>query len=412
MSPSGNKHVHPLRVRPFDKTQAPTPRLLRLVVGRELAPTREEYDRVCAAVWDGDVAMDALIDWMYEYGPREARALFEQALNQGTGSIPDCPEPLRIFFKDFDTPPAWVDQELLDAACRFIHGTGTTAIYVLRDLALMAGYLLSGFNQSLIMTGALSKGASRRVAETGKWWMDCTEPGGLHRFGQAFKSTMHVRLVHGLVRRNLAARPEWDSAKWGLPLNQTDMVATYLGFSAVMLGGLRKLGVPVTPHESRAVMHLWSYACWLMGVEEKWLVKTESEGVVLLSHTYMTQSKPDWTSRELGQALAREPLERTYASFQGLRRQLAYHQHLSVTRYFVGDAKMAQLGLPKNVTSWYPLLTTPPRFVNYTARRLLPGLRILLEKRGRQAQRAALASLFGDTEHAVIKPGKDHPAHI
>ncbi|HCT40109.1 MAG TPA: DUF2236 domain-containing protein [Moraxellaceae bacterium] len=412
MSASETRLVHPQRVRPFEKTQAATPTLVRLLVGRDLSPTRDEYDRVCTALWDGDAAMDALMDWMYQYGPGEARGLFMKALEEGVGSIPDCPEPLRVFFKTYDSPPVWMNQQLLDEGCRFIHGTGTTATIVLRDLALMAGYLLSGFNQSLVMTGALNKSTSRRVAETGKWWMDCTETGGLHRFGQGFKSTMHVRLVHALVRRGLAARPEWDSAKWGLPLNQIDMVATYLGFSVVMLGGLKKMGVPVTPRESKAVMHLWSYACWLMGVDEKWLVKTESEGAVLLNHTFMTQSRPDWTTRELAQALAKEPLERGYSSFQSVRRKLAYHQHLSVTQYFMGDEKMAQLGLPENVTSWYPLLTTPPRFINYTTRRLLPGLRAAQVKRGREAQHAALASMFGDTEHAVIKPGKDHPAHI
>ena len=34
------------------------------------------------------------------------------------------------------------------------------------------------------------------------------------------------------------------------------MAATYLGFSVVMLGGLRKLGVPVTGREARAINNL------------------------------------------------------------------------------------------------------------------------------------------------------------
>ncbi|MCG8392346.1 MAG: oxygenase MpaB family protein, partial [Pseudomonadales bacterium] len=58
---------------------------------------------------------------------------------------------------------------------------------------------------------------------------------------------------------NLAGREDWEDSKWGMALSQVDMVATYLGFCVVMLGGLRKMGVPVTPRESRAVMHLWKY---------------------------------------------------------------------------------------------------------------------------------------------------------
>lgn len=402
----------PGRVRPFAKTQAATPALLKLLLGRELAPSRQEYDRVCAALWDGDPAMDTLIDWMYQYGPRESRALFEQAMAKGVDSITDCPPPLKAFFKTIDNPPAWLDQSLLDEAVRFIHGTGGTSLYVLRDLALMGGYLLSGFNQTLIMTGALNKGTARRVAETGKWWMDCTEHNGLQRFADGFKSTVHVRLVHGLVRRSLASRDDWDSAQWGTPLSQIDMVATYLGFSVVMLGGLRKLGIPISTRESKAVMHLWSYACWLMGVEEKWLVLSERKAVVLLHHTIMTQSKPDWTTRELAVALSKEPLERSYPVLENLRRQWEYHAHLSTSQYFLGTEKMGQLGLSENILPWYPLLTTAPRFIDYSCRRLLPGLRKAQQQQGRQTQRDLLAALFGNQEQGIIKPATGHPGHL
>jgi len=409
---SAGTRAVPARARPFDKTQQPTPGWLRLIVGRDLAPTRAEYDAACAALHDGDPAADALIAWMFEYGPRQSRALFEQALAQGIGSIPDAPQPLKDFFKAVERTPAWVDFDAIADGVQFIHRIGPTAAYVLRDLALMGGYLLSGFNQPLVMTGALNKGTAQRVAETGKWWMDCTEPDGLRRFGAGFRTTMHVRMVHGLVRRHLGGSDKWDYAQWGLPLNQIDMASTYLGFSVVMLGGLRKMGIPVTARESRGVMQLWSYACWLMGVDEKWLRLRETEGVVLLQHAMMTQSRPDWTTRELGLALSKEPLERTFPRFQAFRRQLEYRKHLSVSQYFLGSEKMQQLGLPGDVTSWYPLLTLLPRFAGYSSLRLVPGIGGWHARHGRAAQKAMLASMFGDAEHGVIKPGENHPAHL
>ncbi len=406
------KRPAPSRARPFDKTQQATPKLKRLLLGRDLAPTPLEYERVCDALWQGDPAMDSLVDWMFEYGPKEGRALIMQALNEGYGSIPDCPEPIKAFFKPLDNPPSWVDWDLINDGIRFIHASGEAATYVLRDLALMGGYLLSGFNQSLVMTGALNNGTQRRVAETGKWWIDCTEPDGLRRFGAGFKSTLHVRMIHALVRRSLAANPDWDEEEWGLPLSQVDMVATYLGFSVVMLGGLKLLGVLATPRETKGVLHLWSYACWLMGVDKEWLVESEAAGAVLLHHTIMTQSKANWTTRELATALAAEPKERTYHHFEAARRFLAYHQHLSVSQYFLGTEKMVQLGLPAHVTPWFPVLTTPPRMISYLGHRVVPGLRRVQEKRGRKAQHDTLLSMFGTGEQGVIKPSKDHPAHI
>ena len=154
------KHDVPTRARPFEKTQKPTPAWLKKLLGRELAPSYQEFSAVVDALWEGDLAMDALVDWMVDYCPREARALFDRAINDGLATIDDCPEPLYRFIKNLERRPAWVDAKLIDEGARFIHSTGMTAPYVLRDLALMGGYLLSGFNQSLVMTGALNKGAS------------------------------------------------------------------------------------------------------------------------------------------------------------------------------------------------------------------------------------------------------------
>ncbi|MCG8392345.1 MAG: DUF2236 domain-containing protein [Pseudomonadales bacterium] len=172
------------------------------------------------------------------------------------------------------------------------------------------------------------------------------------------------------------------------------------------------MGVPVTPRESRAVMHLWKYTCWLMGVDEKWLVDTERDGIVLLHHTLMTQSQPDWTSQELGQALAQEPLERHFSRFEKLQRKLAYQKHLSVSRYFLDRTKMRQLGLPESVSAWYPMVTFFPRLASYGVQRYIPGLRQWQQKLGRRAQRHVLTQMFGDTEQDLIRPGADHPGHV
>ncbi|HEX6592842.1 MAG TPA: oxygenase MpaB family protein, partial [Moraxellaceae bacterium] len=352
------------------------------------------------------------------FGARDARALFNQALENGIESVPDAPEALKKFFAEVDRVPDWVDWELMEEGVRFTHRIGLAGAYILRDLALMGGYLLSGFNRALVLTGALNKGASQRIAETGKWWMDCTDTEGMRRFGPGFRSTIHVRMVHAMVRRHLPNNPEWSNEEYGLPVNQIDMVATYLAFGPIMLLGVRALGIPVTARDSRAVMHLWKYVAWLMGVEEKWLVDDERSGLVQLYHTFVTQSPPDWTSVELGSALAREPLERHLAWLKDfpvlhdLRLKLQYHLHLSTSSLFLNKKQRRQLGLPQNIYPWFPLLTAGPRFVWYTSQSLLPRRRRRLEKLGRRLQLDAMGSMFGEKEHSIIKPGEQHPAHI
>ncbi|MEK5760821.1 oxygenase MpaB family protein, partial [Acinetobacter variabilis] len=87
------------------------------------------------------------------------------------------------------------------------------------------------FNQPLILTGALKKEAGTRLAETTKWWVDITEPQGLSRLSAGFTSTIYVRFIHALVRRQLKKSDRWDSEVWGVPLNQFDLAMTNLAFS-------------------------------------------------------------------------------------------------------------------------------------------------------------------------------------
>lgn len=415
-----NAEVRPIprRVRPFEGTRLRRTPFMKLMMGRDPSPTRDEYNEMVAALWQGDAPMDALLDWMYEFGPREGRKLYEQALERGIASIADAPKPLRDFFKMIERTPSWVDHALIEDGVSFIHRTGLAGPYVLRDFALMGGYLLSGFNHALVMTGALNKGAAQRIAETGKWWVDCTEHDGLSRFGVGFKTTLRVRMVHGMVRRHLPTRPEWDNSEWGIPVNQTDMLATYLAFGPIMLVGMRAMGIPVTPHESKAVMHLWKYAAWLMGVEDKWLVDGERDGLVRLYQTFLTQSRADWTSAELGRALSEEPLQRQFSwgkylpPLQAVRRKISYHQHLSNSSLFLNREQMRKLGLPDNILPWFPLLTMGPRFASYSLQRFNPFLKKRLEREGRKVQLAALQSMWGDKQQDIINPGDRHPAHV
>lgn len=71
--------------------------------------------------------------------------------------------------------------------------------------------------------------------------MDITEPQGLCRLSAGFTSTIYVRFIHALVRRQLRKSERWDHEVWGIPLNQFDLAMTNLAFSSVVLLGIRAL---------------------------------------------------------------------------------------------------------------------------------------------------------------------------
>jgi hypothetical protein len=373
-----------------------------LLIRGDAEPTPAEWQALGEALTHGDAVADRLVSWMYQAGMQTAHPLFERALNHGIASVADAPAPLREFFEVCERRPAWLDDDLLEQGARVFQQAGMSAYYVLRDVALMGGYQAAGFNKTLILTGALKGRASRRVAETMKWTSDVTATGGMARFADGFKSTVHVRLVHAMIRRRVRGLPEWDEQAWGLPVNQTDMAATYLGFSVVLLLGLRVMGMPVTRAQGHAVMHLWCYACWLMGVDEQWLRHDEASGRKLLFQMLLTQLPPDQTSRQLGRALMDETLQLPYPQLRALRVRFEQARHLSVTRLFVGQRGMRALGLPRFVLPWYPLLSAPFTLFWHSLHRLTPAGRERLARVGRKAQDDILQLHFGMLKPDVV----------
>lgn len=394
--------------------------LSRLLLGNPIAPSEQEWQQVTDALWQGDEAMDKVIAWMFENGPGPRKKQFDQALERGIESVQNAPPELVEFFQQVDSDPDWLDRELLEEGIRASHLSGNVAFYVLRDMALMGGYAyFNSLNQTLALTGALSKQTSLRLGETGKWLNDVTEPGGLDRHGIGFVTTVRVRMVHALVRRNLNGKAQWQHEKWGLPINQMDMLATYLAFGPVTLTGVRLFGVPITPGQSKAVMHMWRYIGWLLGVDEQWLALTERDGLRKLYHTYLTHSEPDDKIRFLGEALRDEPLTREIPGWETsplmtrLQRKWAFHQHLSNSALILGPVQRKQLGIPLYALPWYPLLSAPLRFGKHAFYRLRgQTVREEFARRSRERQQRLLDAYFGERQKDIIQPDADHPAHV
>jgi hypothetical protein len=420
--PDQTKHPVPERALPWAivRLQWFPAWLGKRIFGTPLAPTSAEWRTVQQALWQGDPAMDKVVAWMFEGSARDNKALFEQALLQGVDSMESPPAPLKEFFARIEHPPAWLQPELLEEGARAAQLGGMVAFYVLRDMALMGGYVyFNSMNQTLEPAGALHKDTSLRLGETGKWLQDVTEPGGLSRFNSGFITTIRVRLVHALIRRQLQSRPQWRSEKWGIPINQIDMLATYLAFGPVTLTGSRLFGVPVSKKESAAILHLWRYIGWLSGLEEKWLVETEGDGLRKLYHTFLTHRLPDEKIRLLGQALMREPLQRHLPGMENtplrakLKRWWLYQLHLSNSALILGPVQRYRLGLPMFILPWYPLLSAPFRFCTLSWYRWRGGAALQnLAQRSREKQEALLRSYFNTRDIDIIKPADGHPARV
>lgn len=368
-----------------------------MIPGPEPRPDGPTWQALGAGLWHGDPPADALVAWMQQVGLGAGRAVVEGALKRGEAAADDAslPAAVRAYIQALWATPSWLDPVRAARGARVLQATGLHGMRVLRDAGLMAGYQASAINQPLLLTGALHRGAQRRVGETTAWWLACTADGGMAPGAPGFMATARVRLMHAMVRANLMRSPKWQAEDWGLPINQVDMQATYLAFSVVQLLALRTTGVWLSRVQGDDVMHLWRHIGWLMGVQPEWLCDDEAQGRVRLYHNLLSQAPPDASSAALAQALADEPLARLYPNLAGLRGRVNRARHLSLVRWFVGAEGMQRLGLGR-AWPWYPLLVAPPLLLGSLACRALPPLARWWRRRARASQLAYLPVLMGD----------------
>ncbi len=359
-------------------------------------PDAAQWRRLGERLTVGDEPMDRLVDWMSSAGMVQMRPLFEKALTEGIDNVPDAPKPLREFFIGVERIPDWVDPEKLRKGQRALARGGADGMSIARDVSLLGGYQFSGFNKTLLRTGALEKGSNKRFAETMQWAMDVISDGGLAPLGVGYRSTLHVRLIHAFVRRHVSAMPDWRADEWGLPVNQTDMAATLVGALVAPPVASLGMGIIPAPGELDAIAHLTRYVGWLIGVEDEWLPHSFRDSIRVLYHTSTALAVPDETTQQLSVPMAQDPLSWHYRGVRGLRRRLAWARHLSITSAFLGPSAMRVLGLPVYMPPWYPVLKMPVNLIRSVAAMALPAGMDRAVDRGRREQQALLHTITGD----------------
>ena len=316
-------------------------------------------------LWRADPLADAVMQEFASMPEGEWRALLELALAKGIESVPSAPEPLRALFQQLEYVPFWVDRERCNlGGATFLRCRLGFAVLAMLSLPLI--YSWPAGNKALALSGQLMHRASQRLKDTTRYVFAVCQPDGLSRFSEGFAMTIRVRLIHAQVRRLLLQSGQWRADAWGAPINQCHMAGTNLMFSVGVLDGLSRLGYRFDRVEREALVHLWRYAGYLLGVDPELLIADEFEGNRLLDLMFAFEPVPDNDSRALVDALMQTSFEyvRGFKAGRCCSVNLCY----GMSQALIGDEHAAALGYPKTNWRWLVPAVRPATWMVETAR--------------------------------------------
>lgn len=312
-------------------------------------PPLKHADQYIPLLFETDDSCDNLVQQLHQHigfkkGNEEVmRFLKERQHYSGTYA-----PALQSFFDSFERRPDWVNEELLCIGAELSRRPGISALIVLRDYCLMGGYESSAINKPLIYTGALKKGAVKRLTDTVTFWVNITRPGAFEADGEGFQNVILTRIIHSFSRVNILHSTDWDADKWGMPVNTWDLLATNLGFSLVFIVGLRRMGYAPTAQEVKGLFHFWKYIGYLIGIPLYLLPDTEEQAIEALYYWTMTQADGDEDSKSLALALKEEPVKAFFPP-SPLGRMLMKEIHLYYNNFLLGKYSCKLLGLRNTV---------------------------------------------------------------
>lgn len=322
-------------------------------------PKIEIFEKYSSLYHQVDELGDDLVKETYLKLPyKEASAIIQKYASNPISENENAAESLKNFFLQMQEIPAWYDENLANIGARFCMRTGKNALIVLRDFTLMGGYDYAFLSKPLIFTGALKKGAVKRLKDTLEFWVKVTRENSLRTNSEAYQLIVRTRLMHSYARLKIKEKAEnWNFENWGEPINHWDMISTYTGFSLVFMQGLKKLGITISEEEEKGVFHLWKYIGYLLGIPAEVLPKNKKDAVNQFYWWTTLQEKADEDSIHLAEALLQENLDNTIYKYSFQRKTLLkLHQSMN---WFLLDKEInerLQIPKPRGIFAAFPKL--------------------------------------------------------
>jgi hypothetical protein len=216
-----------------------------------------------------DTQADACVVRLFaEGGAARSRELFAHLTSNEDRPPDTAPAALREFFDSTRALPPGTDLARLDRGERVWMKHAFPAALVLLAKSLPEGYSAPSFGEILHVSRDLERHPYRRLLGVLQMVVNVSSPGGFARGGKAVTTAQKMRLLHAAIRVHVLPRylPGFDRKAFGPPINMEDMLATVMGFSYLVIDGLRILGAGLAPSEEEDLLHVWSVFAQVVGI--------------------------------------------------------------------------------------------------------------------------------------------------
>lgn len=327
-----------------------------------------------------DDAVHAMLEACEGDNEQTARILMRQLLGGGHyNALQGGPgaELLEQFLQEHRRLPEWTDRNLVEQAQHLCRNNLVAGSVLLAVASLPECYLDARGAPVLTSTGQLQQQPARRLRHTSHFVFSVCAPGGL--FNQphddpsvvpvGIDKALTVRLMHALIRRFTidgyclpeslyrdvehelgldepqSFRDDGDEMI-PVPINQEDQAFVSLTFSYVVVRGLERMGVKLTPQDRDAYVHLWNVVGHVMGLRRE-LMPDGYEEAASLFHALkqrlagpcpdgiaLTQAMMGWVN-----SLVPRPLR-------------AFNPAAEIITYFIGTESARMLGIEQRGLRW------------------------------------------------------------
>ena len=236
--------------------------------------------------------------------------------------------------------PQWANVKQMEQGAAFFARYANLVMNMLGLLSLPYCYAAADGARVLYLSERIRNDTAKRLQETGDFVWEVMAPNAFSAGGKGFASILKVRLIHAAARYYTLQSGQWNTADWGLPVNQEDMAGTNLSFSLLVIRGLRKLDIAVSYDEQQSFMHLWNVIGSLSGLEDNFLPDDGKQAIALEQAISSHQFKPSTEGQALTKALT------NYFTSLNLQPPFGSKETVQLMRFLIGDEVADILALP------------------------------------------------------------------